>query len=309
MEYKAEILMATYNGGKYLREQIESILAQDTDSWHLTISDDGSADDTVEIIEEYVSNYPDKIGRVHSGRKFGNARDHFFWLMSKCDAKYMMFADQDDVWDSDKVRLMLESLESGSIKYGPDVPLLVFSDQRVVDENLNVINESFMDMQLQNPRYIDYRNLIFQNIVSGCCMAINKSLSEIALRYKNAENIVMHDWWVAIVAAKFGHIAYVSKALSNYRQHGDNSVGARDVSSKEYYIYKLEHIDEAKQNEANKRRQAREFAESYEKLLPANELSLIREFGSEHRSLGFKLRYCKYIYTLHRKVGFVMMRD
>lgn len=119
--------MATYNGEAYLDEQIQSILAQDTPYWHLTVSDDGSTDRTPEILEKYVRNYPEKISRVYSGKRFGSARDHFFWLMSQCKAEYMQFSDQDDVWHSDKVRLLQEAMEKAEIDYGAGSPLLVFS--------------------------------------------------------------------------------------------------------------------------------------------------------------------------------------
>lgn len=84
--------MTTYNGAAFLTAQLDSILAQDTDSWHLTVSDDGSTDATPEILEDYTRRFPEKITRVFSGRRFGNARDHFFWLMAQCKAEYMHFA-------------------------------------------------------------------------------------------------------------------------------------------------------------------------------------------------------------------------
>lgn len=98
--------MATYNEAAFLTAQLDSILAQDTDDWHLTVSDDGSTDATPEILEDYVRRFPEKITRVFSGNRFGNARDHFFWLMDQCKAEYMHFADQDDVWHPEKVRVM-----------------------------------------------------------------------------------------------------------------------------------------------------------------------------------------------------------
>ena len=100
----AEILMATYNGERFVRQQLDSLLAQDDDRWHLTVSDDGSTDSTPQILDEYAAAHPDKITRHISGKRFGNARDHFFHLMETCDAPYMLFSDQDDVWYPGKVR-------------------------------------------------------------------------------------------------------------------------------------------------------------------------------------------------------------
>ena len=103
-----EILLASYNGEAYIREQIDSILAQSDKRWHLTVSDDGSTDGTAKIIDEYVARYPERIVRYRSGIRFGNARDHFFHLMKMCDAPYMFFCDQDDVWYPQKIQIMME---------------------------------------------------------------------------------------------------------------------------------------------------------------------------------------------------------
>ena len=177
---KVEILLATFNGEPYLSEQLDSILSQDTQNWHLTASDDGSSDRTVEILDAYAQTYPEKITRVVSGRQFHNARDHFFWLMEQCDADYIQFCDQDDVWHPDKLRLLQEALEEAEAAYGTDTPLLAFSDQAVVDKDLGLIAPSLMTLQQQNPKVLDYRNLLYQNVVSGCTMAVNRPLAKLA---------------------------------------------------------------------------------------------------------------------------------
>ena len=118
-----EILMAVYDGEAFLAEQIDSILAQSDGRWHLTISDDGSTDGSGAIIDEYVRRNPDRIARYRSGRRFSNARDHFFHLMRRCDTDYMLFCDQDDVWYPDKV------LKTGwTIEKAPNVKAPVFKD-------------------------------------------------------------------------------------------------------------------------------------------------------------------------------------
>ena len=139
-----EILMATFNGEKFIRQQIDSILAQSCGDWHLTVSDDGSKDETVAIIDDYQFRYPEKIRRICSQKKFGTARDHFFWLLRNCTADYICFSDQDDVWKPDKLRLFAERIREIEEAEGKNTPILVFSDLCVVDEALNVINDSIM---------------------------------------------------------------------------------------------------------------------------------------------------------------------
>lgn len=140
----AEILLASYNGAAYIGEQIDSIITQTDDRWHLTLSDDGSSDGTDAILDAYVQRYPGKLARVHSGRRFGNARDHFFWLMNQCDAPYILFSDQDDVFYPQKVEKTLNALMEAEKAFGADTPILVFTDQTPTDEHLRPLAPSLM---------------------------------------------------------------------------------------------------------------------------------------------------------------------
>lgn len=303
----AEILMATYNGVKYLPAQLDSILNQDTPNWHLTISDDGSTDGTAAILDDYVRRFPEKITRVYSGRCFGNARDHFFWLMGQCKAEYMHFCDQDDVWHPDKVREMQETLEKAEARYGAETPLLVFTDQTVVDENLNQIAPSLMRMQKQNPGATDYRNILFQNIVTGCTSTINRSLADLAGRCEDTDEVIMHDWWLALVAARFGKLVYLNTATLDYRQHGDNCIGAKNVRSLSYILAKLRKLGELRKNFQYKKSQAMEFLRCYAQELNGEDAALLKAFSAEHGSALFKRDFYSYISTPLRRAGFFLM--
>lgn len=302
-----EILMATYNGAAFLPAQLDSILAQDTDCWHLTVSDDSSTDETPAILDDYARRFPEKITRVFSGRRFGNARDHFFWLMGQCKAEYMHFCDQDDVWHPDKVRLMQEALERAEAQYGAGTPLLVFTDQTVVDENLREIAPSLMRLQRQDPEATDYRNILFQNIVTGCTSAVNRSLAELAGQCRDASQVIMHDWWLALAAARFGKLVYLDVSTLDYRQHGDNSVGAKDVESLSYIWRKLRRMDVLKIQFARKKAQAREFLEIYGFRMDGQEQHLLEMFGREHGGLRFKCGFHGFIPKLTRKIGFLLL--
>ena len=139
-----EILMATYNGEQFLREQIDSILAQTEDGWHLSVSDDGSTDGTIRILEEYVSRMPEKITLLQAGKAFGNAKDHFFWLIGKCEAEWMMLCDQDDRWAPEKVATFQKTMDEAEAAYGAETPMLIFCDQTVTDAAGNLIAPSLM---------------------------------------------------------------------------------------------------------------------------------------------------------------------
>lgn len=304
MELKMEILLATYNGEKFLREQLDSLLKQTWKQWHLTVSDDGSTDGTVAIVDEYAERYPECIRRVYHKGRFGNARDHFFWLMGESSAPYLMFCDQDDVWHDDKVEKTMKAMLCEEAKHEPDTPILVFTDLTPVDESLHPIQQSLMKMQQQNPKAISYEQILFQNIVTGCTVAVNQALAKLADRCRSIDGIVMHDWWLAIVAARYGQIVYVNECTMDYRQHSSNSVGAQDVRSVSYICYKVKHLNDFRKHVMDKKRQALVFKDTYEKDLRKDELKFLAEFGMPKSPMRFKWSYLKWIQTPLRKVGF-----
>lgn len=287
----AEILMATYNGERFVRQQLDSLLAQDDDRWHLTVSDDGSTDSTPQILDEYAAAHPDKITRHISGTRFGNARDHFFHLMETCDAPYMLFCDQDDVWYPGKVRTTLDALIRTQEKHGADTPVLVFTDQTPVDVNLSPIAPSLMRYQQQDASVIDYRRILLQNIVTGCATGINRALAQRSARLQNRADTIMHDWWVGVVAAKFGQLVYLDESTMAYRQHGSNSVGAKDVGSLSHVIEKLSHLDKLKKTIAQKKRQAQAFADTYANELSEEDIAFLRQLAKPHSGLAFYLKH------------------
>lgn len=305
MQPTVEILLAAYNGERFLREQLDSLLAQTWGAWHLTVSDDGSSDGTPAILDGYAAQYPDRIRRVRHEGRFGNARDHFFWLMKECEASYMMFCDQDDVWHPDKVEKTMRALLAAEAEAGADVPLLVFTDLTPTDEKLRPIASSLMKMQKQNPTATDYRNILFQNIVTGCTSALNRPLARLAEQCTTPKETIMHDWWLALVAGRFGRMVYIGDSTMFYRQHRENSVGAQAVDTLPYIFYKLSHMTVFQKSIEDKKRQAATFLKTYTDALSAEEKRFLEAFSARRSPLNFKLSYLKWITTLLRKGGFL----
>ena len=214
---RIEILMAAYNGAPYIGGQIDSILGQTDINWHLTISDDGSTDNTDAVIDEYVRRYPDKVQRAYSGRRFGGAKDHFFWLTAQCDADYIAYCDDDDTWRADKLEKLRNAMWDAESRLSSDTPILVFSDQTVTDEKLNMLAPSLMRYQKQYFENFDYRSILMQNVVTGGAMMVNRALARLALQCVDTSQVIMHDWWMAVVAARFGEIVYIDEPLGAYR--------------------------------------------------------------------------------------------
>ena len=259
---RAAILLAAYNGERFIGQQLDSILAQSCPDWELFIHDDGSRDATPAILAKYAAACPDKIHLIEAPST-GSAKGNFLFLMQQVDAPYYLFCDQDDVWNKDKLENSLSALNALEAERGTAVPLLVFSDSAVADSELHVISESFLSYQGLDPRMLRFSELMVQNVVSGNASVINRSLCQYALRYTDADAIIMHDWWCALVAAYFGSIGFISESTLLYRQHGGNTLGAKKYFDPKYMLSLRKPFDMIRERIAAVRRQAGEFAKAF----------------------------------------------
>lgn len=223
-EYRqVHVLLSTYNGASYLREQLDSILQQEGVSVILHVRDDGSTDSTIEILSEYKVKFPERIFFLDD--KPGNLGviRSFEVLLKSVDADYYAFADQDDVWMSNKLRDSLDLLqrEEGTKK----LPTLIYSDLMVVDESLQQINPSFYDFSSLSPhRGESLKQLLVQNSVVGCTCVFNDSLKKVSFPFP--DSIRMHDWWMALCANAYGKSLFMDQKTMYYRQHSHNVIGA-----------------------------------------------------------------------------------
>ena len=232
-----DILMAVCNGEKFIKEQIDSIINQSYTDWKLIIHDDGSTDKTIKIIKMYIKKCPEKIFLVEDDIKTGGAKNNFYHLMKLSSADYIMFADQDDIWEEDKVELAYEEICKRENKFGKNTPILCHSDLIVVDSVLNVINDSFFDMQKLEGCKNSFSDLLIQNNITGCTMIINRSLLNKCKCMP--EEAIMHDWWLGLIAAAFGKIGLISYKKIKYRQHGNNTEGAKNLKNPLYCLKKM----------------------------------------------------------------------
>lgn len=304
---KVEILMTTYNGEKYVREQIDSILSQSFEDFHITISDDYSPDSTYSILKSYEEKLPEKIKVIRPPHRFGNARDHFFYLLKAIDADYYFFSDQDDVWLKDKVSLFMNAFKEAESSYGKYFPLLVFSDQTPTDSQLNPLAESLMEYQKQNPNIRSYKELIFQNVVTGGAMALNKKLRDVSLLCTDTPKTLMHDHWIAIVAALFGKCIYLNKSTSFYRQHGRNEVGAKNVRQLGYIIRKVSHLRILKEKIQRDKKQAEVVYLTYGNKLAKEDNDFLLQYQKKWSGIKFYLKNRKYFYDVVRFLGWMIL--
>lgn len=226
-----DILLATYNGEKYLRKQIESILNQTYDMWHLLIRDDGSSDATKKIIKEYVCAYPSKIENIEDNRGNVGVVRNFKSLLQRSEHEYIMFCDQDDIWDHNKisreVKVMKEAEAQNNLK-----PILVFSDLREIDSEENILVDSFNTKNRFSLDKIILSQILFRNVVTGCTMLINKFLANELLNMP--DDIKMHDHWVTLAClVNNGCIRYINTPTVSYRQHSGNVIGDKSLSKRD----------------------------------------------------------------------------
>jgi len=223
-----DILMATYNGEKYVREQIESVKSQSYRNWRMLVSDDGSSDRTRDIVSSEM-NDDARVQWADNRGGHGGSYENFMCLLRQSDSDYSMFCDQDDVWLPNKVEVTLEKMRELEAEF-PDAPLMVFTDLEVVDESLNVISESFDRMVEIDPTRVKLTDLLVSAVAPGCTIMLNKRLRVLVNKYRNNGGVRVHDWWVSLVAAGTGHIGYVPLATIRYRQHSNNQIGASKIS-------------------------------------------------------------------------------
>jgi glycosyltransferase involved in cell wall biosynthesis len=220
-----DIALAVYNGEAYLGKFLGSLSRQTHQNWRLHASDDGSSDATLRILNAFASAHPDRLVVLPGKARIG-VKANFSRALQACTAEYILPADQDDIWEPDKIERLLMKIQDLEMRHTAQMPLLVHCDLRLIDENDAVISRSFWHHQHLCPEYgTSLKNTMVQNTVTGCACILNRSLLEKALPIP--ESCIMHDWWLALTATALGRLSYLKRPLVRYRQHANNAVGAQ----------------------------------------------------------------------------------
>lgn len=228
------ILLATYNGAKYLKEQLDTLVSQSYQKWHLFVHDDGSTDETPTILRFYAQQY-DNISILEYDSQKGPA-NNFLSLLQRVDAEYYMFCDQDDVWLNNKIEtsiLKMKELEAQA----PSVPIVICSDLHIVDKELNITSQSYWEHAGIYPQFIkSFDECAASSVATGCTMLFNYAAKQATLL--PAKHAAMHDSWVTLCTLKNkGVLHAIDQQLILYRQHGTNSLGATDTGVNNFTIF------------------------------------------------------------------------
>ncbi len=241
---RISIALCTYNGEKYLREQLESFVQQSLTPYELVVWDDASTDSTIGILEEFIREAPFHVRLLRNKDNLGVVRS-FSQAIKLCRGEYVALSDQDDIWLPDKLEASYQRIQQAERDFGADIPLLIHTDLRLIDAEGSEIAPSFM--KFQRLRHVDVdtlKTILARNFVTGCTCLCNRVLINQSLPIP--ENIFMHDWWIALIAACRGHILFIPEAKVLYRQHTSNVLGAKNP----YYHNIKELINHSTPNKA-----------------------------------------------------------
>ena len=262
--------MSTYNGEKYLRRQLDSIMGQTYPNINILIRDDGSTDGTLDILNEYSEKY--NTIKYYQGNNIGVIQSFFELIRNSSEqASYYSFADQDDEWLPEKVEQAVIKIREKQ----KNRPFLYCSDTYVTDVDLNILKK-----ENKNPRP-SFGNSLVQNICTGCTAVMNKKLRNI-IKETNPVNIVMHDWWFYMSAELFGETYYDDNAYIKYRQHGNNTFGVK-INRRDVWKYRIKQLGEKR---GYIYQQLEELSRCYPKMSEESRLQVIRVLKSKRGFLN-----------------------
>lgn len=239
---KIAILLGCYNGEKYIKDQINSILNQSYNDFTLYIHDDGSVDKTKQIIQE-IAKKDHRIKLLEYPKEGIGAMGNFFNLLKRVDSKYYMFSDQDDIWKKDKIAKTFMAIKEEEYKH-PNTPIVICTDLIVTDSNMKETSSSYWEYAGIYPEFFsDFTKFAASSVATGCTMLFNQEAKMSAERWSK-DKAIMHDAWITLCTIKDGGILKCLKEpLILYRQHGNNTLGVTGTSAKSFGLcYRIKHI-------------------------------------------------------------------
>lgn len=296
---KTSVLLATYNGAKYLKPLLNSLRTQEWKELTILYQDDGSSDETQRLLEEAAAE--DK--RLHQGSESGKhlgAKGNFLSLLKQDDADRTALCDQDDVWRPEKIRLCQEAMNKAELEFGQETPILIHTDASLMNENGETIADSFFRHQGWDPKATDLCRLIVQNNVTGCTILMNRALREIAADYFDPEYFYMHDWFIALTASIFGKVIFLDRPLVEYRQHETNEVGASRCSLPRRALSSFAAVEHARNRIQITYRQTERLLEIYSGRMPKDKEMILRLYLETEQ-----MKKARRVYTV-MKSGFRM---
>ena len=270
MKPKVLVLLATCNGEKYLRQQLDSIYAQEDVEVSIFATDDGSTDSTIAILEEYKKNHSLTIHHHGEPHEFTYNFIDAIFANKNTSFDYYAFSDQDDVWMKEKLSSAIEMLKKNS--------------KSVYSSNLTIVNENLDGETLMNDDSIqrcNKYNAVFENVATGCTIVFSKAFLDLLVRYY-PKNIYLHDYWVYLLAIYTDNYIYDSRSFIKYRQHGCNQIG--DSSKKGVKTY----YKRFKASKGHQRALCEQLLEGYRDIIGEENASIVEVMAGYKKKFPYR---------------------
>jgi glycosyltransferase involved in cell wall biosynthesis len=274
---RVAVLLSTYNGERYLTEQLDSLHRQSYKNFDLYVRDDGSSDSTLNILRMFAAEIP--IKAIESGANVGVVRSFFNLLESAGDHyDFYAFCDQDDVWHEDKLKCAVELLGRSN----QAIPQLYCCRLEYVSSTLEHLAYSRI------PKKIGLGNAIVENVVTGCTAVFNANARYLVMNHK-PQGALMHDWWMYLLISVFGEVIYDSRVLIKYRQHSSNTVGAATTFWDDYQRRFKRFFSNRRDGALNLSLQLAEFCKLHAAEISKSDRDLMFKVLSGKRSLANRI--------------------
>lgn len=285
-----DIALATYNGGRFLAEQLRSLQAQTHLNWILFARDDGSTDNTLRLLQAFADENPGRVILLSDDHGRLGVTGNFNAVLSATRGRYVALADQDDVWLPEKLASLLTEMASAEASAPSGTPVLVHSDARVVDASLADSAPSLWRYgALDVVTGARFHRMLLTNVATGCTTLVNRALLDVALPIP--QEAAMHDWWLALAASAFGELRALAQPTVLYRQHEHNEAGAQPYQPISTLLRAASRPSgQMRTTLLRSQRQARAFVHRFSDRLSSRHASAAREYGALQGSGFIKRR-------------------
>ena len=278
-EMTIEFILAVFHGEQYLPALLKTLCAQQGAEFRLLCRDDDPAGQTATLLRGFAERAPFPVRLLPGGTRLGPA-GNFQKLLSETTADLVFLLDQDDLLAPEKTVKMAQKMAEAEAMFGKHTPLLIHSDLQLIDKEGKILAKSLWQVQkLDAEQATSFAELLTQNRVTGCACCLNRALIDLAIPF-TSEEIIMHDWFLALTAAAFGKVIAIPEPLTSYRLHEANTIGAKPLTVKQFFRTIAEGSSSLRERVEKTMRQARYFRNRFKDELSEENLELLDAFLS-----------------------------
>ncbi|MCW6509563.1 glycosyltransferase [Lichenifustis flavocetrariae] len=284
-----DILLASYNAAKYGPALLDSLLSQTYQEFQLIVRDDGSTDNSLDLLRQYQPKFGGRMRIVQDGHPTGSAQGNFSLLLQESDADFVLFSDIDDVWLPTKTEHFIDLMQRHQSGLSPDTPLYAFTDVVPVDASLQPVSEGYWKFKQIDPEISQHlnRSLICCPIL-GCASGINRALAKLTTPVP--AEVTGHDWWALLIASALGKVVYSAERTLLYRLHQANVSTPKRVSLTEYARAE-NRFEKVRRGMLRRSEQAQALLDAFGPAMTADKRRIVEGFVGLRREGFLRRRY------------------